>query len=123
MQWYLAKLIFRIICGNGEHTAQFDEQVRLVAAHSDAHAYNKANETGLQEATCFYNHEQQLVQWKFIAVTELYKMNELIDGAELFSKIQETDDAENFMELAYRRAAFVKQYNSHEHLQLIPAAI
>lgn len=123
MQWYLAKIIFRIICGNGDHTPQFDEQVRLVAAHTDQHAFDKAEEIGMQEATCFYNQQQQLVQWKFIAVTELYKMNELIDGAELFSKVQETDDAENYMQLVKHRASFVKQYNSNGYLQLITAGI
>ena len=81
MQWYLAKIIFRIICGQGNHTPQFDEQVRLVAAHNDRHAFDKANEIGLQEATSFYNQQQQLVQWKFIAITELYRMNDLIENA------------------------------------------
>ncbi|RYY10197.1 MAG: DUF4288 domain-containing protein, partial [Chitinophagaceae bacterium] len=27
MNWYLAKLIFRIVCGQGNHTPQFDEQL------------------------------------------------------------------------------------------------
>jgi len=27
MNWYLAKLVFRIICGDGDHTPQFDEQL------------------------------------------------------------------------------------------------
>ena len=26
MHWFLAKIVYRIICGSGEHTAQFDEQ-------------------------------------------------------------------------------------------------
>ncbi len=29
MKWYLAKLVFRIICGEGNHTPQFDEQFVL----------------------------------------------------------------------------------------------
>jgi hypothetical protein len=29
MQWYLAKLVFQIICGDGNHRPQFDEQLRL----------------------------------------------------------------------------------------------
>ena len=32
MNWYLAKIVYRILCGEGEHTAQFDEQLRLVSA-------------------------------------------------------------------------------------------
>ncbi|MEP7129294.1 MAG: DUF4288 domain-containing protein, partial [Chitinophagales bacterium] len=29
MNWYLAKIVFRIICGDGLHQPQFDEQLRL----------------------------------------------------------------------------------------------
>ena len=32
MNWYLSKLVFRIVCGDGQHRAQFDEQLRLIAA-------------------------------------------------------------------------------------------
>ena len=31
MNWYLSKIIFRIICGEGRHTPQFDEHLRLIA--------------------------------------------------------------------------------------------
>jgi len=34
MNWYLAKMVFRIICGEGNHTAQFDEQLRLISGES-----------------------------------------------------------------------------------------
>ena len=30
MKWYLAKIVYRIICGEGNHTPQFDEQLRLI---------------------------------------------------------------------------------------------
>ena len=39
MNWYMAKLIFRIVCGDGEHTAQFDEQLRLVMGITKEDAY------------------------------------------------------------------------------------
>ena len=38
MKWYLAKLIYRIICGDGTHTPQFDEQLRLIHAEDDLYA-------------------------------------------------------------------------------------
>ena len=34
MNWYLTKMVFRIICGDGSHKAQFDEQLRLIHANS-----------------------------------------------------------------------------------------
>ena len=27
MNWFLAKIIFRIVCGNGDHAPQFDKAV------------------------------------------------------------------------------------------------
>ncbi len=46
MKWYLAKLVFRIICGEGEHTAQFDEQLRLIKANNKEEAFHKAKRVG-----------------------------------------------------------------------------
>ena len=46
MEWYLAKLVYRIICGTGNHIAQFDEQLRLVQGEDELHAFNKAQLIG-----------------------------------------------------------------------------
>ena len=119
MNWYLAKIIFRIVCGEGHHTPQFDEQLRLIAAENNEQAFCKARAVGEQEACCFANQQQKMVEWKFINVTELYRITEMIDGAELYSRIQETDDADVYMQLANERASFTRQYNTHSYLQLI----
>jgi hypothetical protein len=119
MNWYLAKIIFRIVCGDGSHKPQFDEQVRLIAAENDEQAYNKAGNIGRQEAEIFPGSQQRMVEWKFINVAELYRISELIDGAELFSRIQETDNADSYMELVNQRAAFIREHNTNRHLQLI----
>ena len=55
MKWFLAKLVFRIVCGHGEHTAQFDEQLRLIAASNENQAFEKASTMGLDEGETFYN--------------------------------------------------------------------
>ena len=44
MSWYLTKNVYRIICGQGNHTAQFDEQLRLIEADSSQEAFEKATE-------------------------------------------------------------------------------
>jgi len=44
MNWYLAKMVFRIVCGDGNHTAQFDEQLRLISAGSKEEAFHKQQE-------------------------------------------------------------------------------
>ncbi|MGB3075149.1 MAG: DUF4288 domain-containing protein [Chitinophagales bacterium] len=96
MNWYLAKIVFRIICGDGLHQAQFDEQLRLIAASSESKAYEKACAIGKFEQDAFYNSEKKLVEWKFIGVPELHPFGALSDGAELFARIQEPEDAEAY---------------------------
>ena len=81
MNWYLTKIVYRIICGQGNHTAQFDEQLRLIQAASHEEAFEKATSLGEKEEDKFYNEDQKLVQWKFINVAELYKLSGLLDGA------------------------------------------
>ena len=95
MNWYLAKMVFRILCGDGQHSAQFDEQLRLIAAGSKEEAFHKAQAMGMNEEEMFFNKKEQLVQWQFISISELYRLQELIDGAELYSRIEEKDNAES----------------------------
>lgn len=119
MNWYLSKIIFRIICGEGNHTPQFDEQLRLIFAHNEEEAFDKAMSIGRREQDGFYNHDQQLVQWKFINVAELYRISGLLDGAEMYSRIQETDDAEAYIDHANRLADHIRASNTHKILQLL----
>jgi hypothetical protein len=104
MNWYLTKLIFRIICGDGDHIPQFDEQLRLISADTREEAFFKAQQIGIQEEETFYNRRQQLVQWQFVNVCEVYKLHELIDGTELYSRIEERDDAENYIHVVNQKA-------------------
>ena len=119
MNWYLVKIVFRIICGDGDHTPQFDEQLRLVSANDKKDAFYKAHQIGQREEDVFYNHKQQLVQWKFINVSELYKLGEMIDGAELYSRIEERDNADTYTEIINRKAAGIIHSDSTELLQLV----
>jgi hypothetical protein len=119
MNWYLTKLVFRIICGEGHHTPQFDEQLRLISATDENQAFEKATDIGNREQDDFYNHEQQLVQWKFINVAELYKLSGLLDGAEMYSRIQETDDPENYIDGVHRRAEHIRSSGTHKMLRLL----
>ena len=121
MNWYLAKLVFRIICGDGDHTPQFDEQLRLISASSKEEAFKKAQRTGKKEEETFYNRKQQLVQWQFINVSEIYKVSELIDGAELYSRIEERDNAEAYIHVSIKKRKIfslqkhINFYNWHKH--------
>lgn len=119
MKWYLAKIVFQIICGDGEHMAQFDEQLRLIAASGEDEAFEKASTIGKNEEDTFYNLKQQLVRWQFINVSELYHLTELIDGAEMYSRISEVDDAEAYITFVNRRAESIKKKHTHQLLNLI----
>lgn len=105
MKWYLAKTVYRIICGEGDHKAQFDEQLRLIYAGNTDEAFKKAFAIGRNEEDIFYNHKQQLVKWQFVNVSELYCLQELIDGAEMYSRINEVDDADAYVEFVNQKAA------------------
>ena len=119
MNWYLAKIIFQIICGSGNHTPQFDEQLRLILAEDETEALMKAKKLGKDEQDSFLNENNQLVKWQFIDVVELYKFSNMIDGAEIFSRIEEYDQADTYIELVHRRAAQLQQTESRKLLQLI----
>ena len=119
MNWYLSKIIFQIICGEGAHTPQFDEQLRLIAALDEEEAFGKAMAIGQKEQDSFYNHEQQLVQWKFINVAELYRFSGLLDGAEMYSRIHETDDPDVYIDLVNRRADHIRASTTHKMLRLL----
>ena len=109
MKWYLAKLIYRIICGDGFHTPQFDEQLRLISAGDDLHAFQKARLTGHNEEDTFFNEKQKMVQWKFIDVSELTLLDELTDGAEMYSRITELEDATEYLKLITLRSQHLQE--------------
>ena len=119
MNWYLAKIVFRILCGEGEHTAQFDEQLRLVGADNEVEAFNKAQAIGRNEEDCFPNSKQQTVCWQFINVAELYRLSELIDGGELYSNIRESDHPDHYIDNIHKKALHIQQKTTHQLLQLI----
>jgi hypothetical protein len=118
MKWYLAKMVFRIICGEGEHTPQFDEQLRLLSANNKEEAFFKARQMGQKEEEAFYNSKEQLVQWQFINISELYLLNDLIDGAELYSRIEEKDNAEAYIYTVNQRASTLFHNHSSRLLHL-----
>ncbi len=109
MKWYLAKIVYRIICGEGSHTPQFDEQLRLVYAENDMHAFQKARLIGDGEEDNFLNNNQKPVHWKFINVSELHPLNDLIDGAEIYSKIGEEGNADSYTKLIKDRANYLHE--------------
>jgi hypothetical protein len=104
MDWYVVKLIFRIVSGDGGHCPQFDEQLRLIKAESEEDAYKKACQLGRDNEDCFLNSNQQTVQWQFIDVPEINKLPVLADGTELYYQINEPTDADNYIKWAHHKS-------------------
>jgi hypothetical protein len=119
MKWYLAKIVYRIVCGKGDHKPQFDEQLRLISAAEEEEAFDKALTIGKNEEEVFYNAKHQLVNWQFVNVSELYLLQELIDGAELYSRINEVDDADAYLSFVHSKAASIQQKQTLQLLNLI----
>ena len=118
MYWYLSKIIYQIICDTGAHTPQFDEQLRLIYAEDDLHAFNKARLLGESEEDNFLNHRHKPVCWKFIDVSELHKLNNLADGVEIYSVIKEETDADFFIHTAKLRARHLYEACIEETIKL-----
>jgi hypothetical protein len=108
MNWYIAKVVFNIVCGKGDHTPQFDEQYRLVRAESMEEAYHKAERIGINEEEILLNDKGEIVNWDFIGVSELYPVNQLQDGMELFSSIHEAKERKAYIETVKLKSAYVQ---------------
>ena len=119
MNWYLAKIVYQITCGEDRHTAQFDEQLRLIRADKKEEALLKAQLLGSRGEEMFFNNNQQVVRWQFINISELYKLSELIDGAELYSRIEERENAAVYIDIIHKKAAGIVASDTPELLQLV----
>ncbi len=104
MNWYIAKIVFQIICDDGKHQPQFDEQLRMIRAVNEADAYKRAHAIGNFEQDDFCTEEGKRIHWKFIGVPELFPMISLKDGAELYSTIHEPGDADAYTGIISQRA-------------------
>lgn len=114
MKWYMAKIVYQIICGEGRHTPQFDEQLRLIHAEDNLHAFHKARSIGKQEEDCFLNHVNKLVQWKFIDVSEIHLLDVLTDGAEVYSKIYEDENADIYIRFVHSKADHLLESSTYQ---------
>ena len=112
MNWYLAKVIFRIGIGPEENASQFDEHLRLIQADNFEEAFVKARMIGITEEDNFINNQEQLVKWEFVNVAELIPLKELSDGLEVYSQIHETEEARSYIHAVHQKAATLQMNHS-----------
>ena len=104
MNWYIAKVIFKISNFSGQQTSQFDEHLKLIQANGFEEAMLKARRIGITEEDQFINDKQQMVKWEFVNVSDLLPLNELKDGIEVYSQIHETDE-KSYVHYVHQKAA------------------
>lgn len=105
MNWYIAKVIFKISNAGNKDTAQFDEHLRLIEADSFEEAFFKARILGITEEDHFMNDDLQSGNWEFVNVSEIIPLRELKDGLEVYSQIHETAEARAYINLVHMKAA------------------
>lgn len=115
MHWFIAKIVYEIVCGDGAHCPQFDEQIRLISAPDHREALKTASGIGQAEALSFENHQQQMVQWKFLGVSELLQLHPMQHGAELYSCIREIDHPEGYRNMIGNREKQLHQHLPHAY--------
>jgi len=109
MKWYLAKFVYQVISGNGNHSPQFDEQMRLIRADEFAWAKEKASILGKLGECSFLNERKESVQWKFINVVDLCSITSMEDGDELFSSTEEPENVNDYLEKIRAKASRLQQ--------------
>jgi len=101
MTWYVAKLVFRITTAQAQTLGQFDEHLRLIRADSFEAAFRKARLIGIQEE----DSASDRPRWEFVNISELYPLEELKDGIELYSRIHDIPEAKSYINLIHLKAA------------------
>lgn len=104
MNWYLAKLVYRIHYNDCGEQSEFDEQLRLVIAEDKLHAFQKARLIGEKEEYSQLTNDCALVRWKFIDVCELHEIDTQMDGAEMYSQISAKENADTYIRNTRKRA-------------------
>jgi Domain of unknown function (DUF4288) len=107
MSWYIAKIIFRITSDTFSQKPQFDEHIRLISAANFEEAFRKSRMLGIKEEDIFLRDTTK-VKWEFVNVAELYPLKELSDGTELYSQINEAEEANAYIYHVHQKAAFMQ---------------
>lgn len=108
MNWFLVKLVFRILCGDGQHQAQFDEQWRLLRAADGRAALKKAYDLGEKEGAVFMSHQDVRIQWRFLGVVAMKEVDMDSGQVELCSYTQEPEDELMYLSKIRRQASLLR---------------
>jgi hypothetical protein len=94
--WFIAKLVYQIVCGEGRHRPQFEEQWRLINANDEAEVVVKAQSMAQSETE---SDAAGLlpVHWQFVSLVEIIPLNQMADGTELLAITREPYDQQCYL--------------------------
>ncbi|MFI5221347.1 MAG: DUF4288 domain-containing protein [Bacteroidia bacterium] len=118
MSNYIAKIIFSIEIQDQNNASQFEEQLRLIQARDENEAFLKARMIGVRGEESFENEQLKMVNWKFIDVAELKKIEEWKDGMEICSTITEREEGERYIHFIQQKAKQIEKRTSQPVLSL-----
>ncbi|WP_443939561.1 DUF4288 domain-containing protein [Pedobacter sp. MW01-1-1] len=111
MKWFAITYVYQIICGEGKHAPQMNEQVRLIRADGKKNALAKAIENAESYNTAFSNCEGKTVVWKFVGITSVEEINHPAEGVQITSKIVEPASFDEYFDMLNHRIKLLTQIN------------
>ncbi len=116
MEWYLAKLVYRFQPVTEKGAVHFEEQIRLLEAEDELHAFHKAQLIGSQEE-CHLKDDNDGIHWHFIDVIQILRLHQQMDGAEVLSQPYKTLDPEGYQKKIRLKAAYLLSDCTDQFLQ------
>lgn len=111
MNRYLAKLMFSVHVEGDTGIGEFDEQIRIVESLNMEGAFYKARAVGKKEEGNIPDNENKKIEWRFIDVLELYAIEEVKDGEQLYSSTHKTDDSGSYINYIRQKSMEIQAKN------------
>ena len=111
MEKYLAKLMFNINIDNGNDASQFDEQIRIIESPSLEEAFYKARVIGKKEEEVFTDTQNKQISWQFIDVSDVYALEDVKDGEQIYSNTHKTNDTGSFIKFIRQKSMQIQAKN------------
>lgn len=104
MKTFLAKLLFLVSVKNDDAIPEFDEQIRLIQSATREDALYKARQCGRREEEEITDTASRKISWQFIDVAELYALDTLQDGEQIYSSSVHVTDADAYINYIRRKS-------------------
>jgi hypothetical protein len=110
MKKFLAPTVFEI---QRQHqlTTEFDIQYRLITAHDAPAALIKAVSHARKQEGLITSLEGVDMYWKFVGIVDLYAIDEVEDGGEVFSQSHQTAEPMPYVQFVKQRTMAMQAKN------------